>query len=313
MWVSMWGKLLPAFGADPAAPVDDPSAPADTPSKAAHGRWPSTKQGFLWDLAPDALAPPADGLVRPRFAVPEWVAQAAAALSPEDLRTLLVAEHERNLDYQAMAATSEGKASQLLTPIVALLTADATLVAFELNAAVGRDGWWSAIPYAGAALGGVAALLLITASVRAIDADTRVGMYDGADPIQRQRSDAAALAAEVAGSALARWTSVNKSTRVMYARAALSRALLLITLALMLGAATVITGKWAPSGPATTCHPATATTPPSVPTSTSTPPVAPTFGGNASLPGPPAAGKSAQPGSTPGAPAPSSGVAAVAC
>lgn len=245
IWTPAWKWLLPRVGADPAPPEDDPSATPVNPSQAAAGRWPSTKQSFWWDLGPNDLAPDADGVVAPTFTDTAWVARAAAELSPGQLEKLLAAEHERNLGFQASAATSEGKASRLLTPIVALLTADATLVAFELNSATGRHRWWSLIPYVGAGLGAVAALLLVVAALRALDADTRVGMYNAADPLQRAQPDAVALSQEVRGSALARWSSVNKSTRVMYARAALSRALLLITLALLLGAATVVTGRWA--------------------------------------------------------------------
>lgn len=221
----LWRRVLRVAHADPAMPASRQS------------RWPTTWQGFLWDLTPDAIAPNRDGVVAPTTDEPTWIAQV-----PEDrLDEFLAAERIRNQDAQAAVATTEGKASRLLTPIVALLTGTVALVAFELHAAASRDGAGKTLPLVGGLLGAVAALLLIVAAVRAVDADTRVGIYCAASSEDLIAGKRDALRAEANGTALARWTSNRKATRVMHARAAFSRAIALISAALILGAATLLT------------------------------------------------------------------------
>lgn len=221
----LWRRVLKVARADPTLPAGSQS------------RWPTTWQGFLWDLMPDAVAPNRDGVVAPATEEPAWIAQV-----PEDrLDEFLAAERVRNQDAQAAVATTEGKASRLLTPIVALLTGTVALVAFELHAAASRDGAGKTLPLIGGLLGAVAALLLMVAAIRAIDADTRVGIYRAAEPEDLLAGKRDALRAEANGTALARWASSRKATRVMYARAAFSRAIALISAALILGAATLLT------------------------------------------------------------------------
>jgi hypothetical protein len=223
----LWHLVLKFVGADPGPPGGP------------QGRWPSTWQGFLWDLTPGAVAPRTDGVVAPASEEADWIVQV-----PDDrLGEFFAAEQIRNQDAQAAVATTEAKASRLLTPIVALLTGTVALVALELHEAASRAAAAKTLPLIGGALGSFAALLLVVAAVRAIDADTRVGIYRAAGPGDLLAGKREALRAEAYGTELARWSSRSKATRVMYARAAFSRAVALIIIALVLGAATLLTGS----------------------------------------------------------------------
>src|SRR5690348_13130124 len=76
----IWRALLRALRADPDKPFDDDK-----------GRWPSTWATFMWDLAPDKLAPNADGVVGPRSSAPDWV----AAITEPDLAGAVEEERAR--------------------------------------------------------------------------------------------------------------------------------------------------------------------------------------------------------------------------
>jgi hypothetical protein len=224
-WTQGWRHVLKAGQADPDGSVDE------------KGRWPSTWQGFAWDLSPGTVAPNRDGVVAPTSDDPAWVAQ----VGDDELEAFVAAERIRRQDAQASVAIIEAKASRLLTPIVALLTGTVALVAFELHAAATRAGADKTLPLIGGVFGTGGAALLLVAAIRAIDADTRVGIYRGPGPHELLAGRRDTLRAEAQGTALASWVASNKSTRVMYARAAFSKAVAFIGAALLLGGATLLT------------------------------------------------------------------------
>jgi hypothetical protein len=224
-WTPWWRRILRAARADPDGPVDE------------NGRWPSTWQGFVWDLSPAAVAPNRDGVVAPASGDPEWLAE----VSDDQLEAFVSAERSRHQDAQAAVGIIEAKASRLLTPIVALLTGAVALVAFELHAAATRTGADKTLPLLGGVVGAGGVVLLLVAAVRAIDADTRVGIYGGMGPEDLLAGMRNTLRAEAHGTALAQWVAKNKATRVMFARAAFSQAVALIGAALLFGGATLLT------------------------------------------------------------------------
>jgi len=262
-------RLLRRLGADPEAPVGQ------------EGRWPSTKQAFLWDLLPADLAPDKDGVVPPTWSPPEWV----AGIEPRRLPDAIELERAAHRAQHDRVAIVEAKASRLLTPTVTLLAATAAVTAFELkSASTARTLAGAALPAAGATAGVIASLFLLGCVLRALDADIRVGVFGGATTNEVLAGSHEALEQEALATTRAGWVSANKTTRLMHARAGLSRALVAIAVALAFGAVTLVTRESTPaptrdgtksrtSAPAATptAVPPTPSAPPS-PSATATPP-----------------------------------------
>jgi hypothetical protein len=224
----VWAKLLRFLRADPEASGDP------------DGRWPSTWATFLWDIAPAKAAPDSEGVIGPEWSPPEWV----AAIAEDDLAGAVEEERARHRDTRDAVTAVEGKASRLLTPTVTLLTATAALVAFELNGLAGKhSAEQMTLTMVGSITGSVAALLLFAAIIRALDADTRVGTYRPGSTANRAHGPRRVLAEEALGTAVAAWTLRHKLTRLMYARSVLSRAVVLVGIALVCGAVRVITNS----------------------------------------------------------------------
>lgn len=223
-WWRQW--LMSAYrraGADPAAPPG------------YDGRWPTSGQAFLWDLLPEDLAPGQDGVVAPTWTAPSWV----EAVPEDQLPEAVAHERERHRSQQAAVTTVEGKASRLLTPTIALLAATVALTAFEIRAAgQASTGSGRLLPLFGAASAAVAVVWLFVAVVRALDADTRMGVYGGATTETLLKGPRAVLVAEVLAAERASWVRVQKANRLMQARVAVSRAVLALVLALLLAAVT---------------------------------------------------------------------------
>lgn len=214
------------LGADPTEPDGN------------EGRWPSTRQAFLWDLLPDEPAPRRDGVVKPEWSPPPWVGQVPDA----DLDEALADERKAHVDEVATVQVIEGKAARLLTPAVTLVTGTVALAAFELKGAADAHTLLGAmIPLLGAIFATFAALWLFAAIVRALDADTRMGVYASPAPELRLNGKRAMLEAEALGTALASWTGRQKVRRLMQARVAISRAVVVLSVALMLGGVTILT------------------------------------------------------------------------
>jgi hypothetical protein len=231
----LWRSALRRLDADP-----------DGPTRSS-GRWPTTRQGFLWDLAPASIAPPSDGVIAPAGKVEPWLEALAGESADEaQIAALVDAERRRHMQARDAAATAEAKASRLLTPIVALLVGVVALVAFQV-ASAGRatttPGMLVLLALTVPGTAGVA--YLITGIVRSLDADTRVGVYGVVRAVDHiSRDKLALLRAEHLAARTARWTATQKASQLMFARAAVSRAFALLVIALVLAAVTTLATHW---------------------------------------------------------------------
>jgi hypothetical protein len=223
-WERGWAYALRRFGADVADPLPGTE------------RWPNGRQGFLWDLAPARIVPGRDGLVPPDVTVPAWIAAAPDA----DLDDLISIQRMRADSAHAAAATTEGKASRLLTPTIVLLAGMVTLSTFELRASAKAGHILPRVLLAiGVVPAVVAVIYLLVCAVRALDTDTRVGLYGNVTGHRRASGGRRAhLEEQHRAAVLAEWTSKKKASRLMDARAAFSRALVAVALALAIGAVT---------------------------------------------------------------------------
>jgi len=213
-------ELLRRFGADPG----DDSAQDD-------GRWPSTWQSFLWDLAPDKVAPRRDGVVLPLWKEPQWLIDL-----PDDrvqaARTVVRAELDRSL--QSVSAL-ELKATRLLTPFVALLTGAVALAIFQVAAIEASVAGMVAL--AGALFGSAGIGFLLMGMLRALDADTRLGTSVRATLEQEMADNARfALRSDHRGVDAAKFVLRMKGNRILFARAAISRGVAMLLLSSVAGA-----------------------------------------------------------------------------
>jgi hypothetical protein len=268
----LWPCTLRRLGADPDSPMTQ------------RGRWPTTRQGFLWDLAPDAVAPASDGVIAPAGTVEPWLEDLAGeSVNEAQIAVLIDAERRRHTQAREAAATAEAKASRLLTPIVALLAGAVAVVAFQLASAgkaTTTAGMLLLLTFA--VPGAVGVAYLIIGIVRALDADTRVGAYGVVSAVDHLSSDKLApLRAEHLAARTTRWTATHKATQLMIARAAMSRAFALLVIALALAAITTVTTRSERAGGGLQPEPA-----PSVPLATTSTTTAPTPSQTTSQPQP---------------------------
>jgi hypothetical protein len=242
------------------------------PPNHGDGRWPSSWQGFLWDLAPDEVAPSRDGVIPPKDHLQPWLVSIGGRATASQLETIIQLERERNEAARHAAETAEAKASRLLTPVVALLTGAVAVVALQFNMASQAASAAGMIFLFASSIPAVAATgFLFVAATRALDADTRVGVYrrfvahEVADTTPERQAQEEHLAANRAA-----WNSTQKATRLMHARAAVSRSILCLVLALLLLAATTLAKSFAtlpstgPAHPSPSPQPTTTVPPPSV-------------------------------------------------
>jgi hypothetical protein len=207
-------RMLRRLGADPDKYEPDGS------------RWPSSKQQFLWDLAPSELAPNRDGLnPPPHLETPSW----ALGLHEDDkdeIERLYQAARTFRRDADESTRNLELKAARLATVLVALLTANVALVVFEItrlgpNPSLARIG----IVAIAVSLGVAALAWLVVGLTRAVDADQRMGITAYAS-LERVATDKrAALVDEAEGFRISNWTRGKKADRLLDARAAVSRSM----------------------------------------------------------------------------------------
>ena len=207
------------------------------------GRWPKAIERFLYDFRTARRAPPDDGLIAPTVPKPTWVHEVAA--HPKAM------EVARRAHDQAKegAKAAEEKGSRLLQTTLALLTITLGLAVYQVD--VIRDKRWpwllSLLPVV------TAAVCFALAAFEAAQID-RVGKYShpsASDLVGLAESEVptAIVAEEEIGRALAAWTSRNKHTDLMQARAWFSRALAAIIIAGVLAAALRAISDTAPPEP----------------------------------------------------------------
>ena len=204
---------------------------------------------LLWDLAPAAVAPPNDGVVSPRLEPQPWLPWLEKldlkkeGWSPEQLAELLEAERRRHEQARESAASAQDKASRLLTPCVGLLAAAVAFVSWQLHALAQARTDADIAYLAVAAIPGVVGVgCLMSCILRALDADIRVGIYQGVGAAHLVAKDPlASLEHEHEAAQLAQWTANQKISKIMYARVSLSRALVSLTVSLALAAVALLT------------------------------------------------------------------------
>ena len=192
------------------------------------GNWPNTKRRVLYDFMTANRAPAMDGIVPPDFEPPPWIDHVATL--PGSLDVVRRAREQA----EGGAKTAEDKASRLLQLGLALLTIALALGSYQLEFALSRPIVWSAtlIPMC------IALAFLFLAAFEASQID-RVGIYSSPDGSQLANATAAnttsiLLVAEDRGRRLASWSSRNKHSDLMQARAWFTRGL----------AALLIAGPW---------------------------------------------------------------------
>ncbi|MEQ7849266.1 hypothetical protein [Nocardioides kribbensis] len=218
--------MLSRLGADPAPPAP----PAD--------RWPTTKQWFLWDLAPHQVAPDKDGVVLPRAddTEPAWI----TALADADVKVALAVQQRVTRERQASIAATELKAARLLTPFVALIVVTAALTAVHLNAIDFDRPGIAILSVLGALCGAAGCALLVTGLSRALDADTRLGTSLSTKVETEVTNPRRALWHEVQAANAASYVQRKKASRILYARSAISRAVAFLVISAVLAAVVVL-------------------------------------------------------------------------
>jgi hypothetical protein len=184
------------------------------------GVWPPAFRRLRSDFMSKEKAPSNDGVVAPTFAPATWLREVA-----ENPAALEIARRAHT-SAAAGAKAAEEKANRLVSTSLTLLTATLALGAFQLSFALQRSPFWllTCIPVA------VAFGCLVLAAYEALQVD-RVGVYHDARP--EDLADSANASAELLwheelGRRLAQWTSINKHSDLMQARAWFSRALALL-------------------------------------------------------------------------------------
>ena len=198
-----------------------------------NGKWPRVRRRVLNDFYSEKKAPPDDGIVAPTTQTPSWVAAAAARPEALDLGRRSRESAEEG------AKRAEEKATRQVQLALGLITITIALTGYQLRQAAVHG--WIYMPLAIPAL--AALTFLIVAAFEAAQVD-RVGVYTKPHPADLAdlggRSTAAAiLAGEVRGEYLARWTSTNKHTDLMQARAWYTRGLATALLAGLVAAITL--------------------------------------------------------------------------
>ena len=192
-------------------------------------RWPKSRQQFMWDLAPEKLAPNRDGLVPPPTG--DKLAWAADVTDDEEVQRMYDTARTFRKDADETTRGLELKAARLATVLVALVTANVALVVYEITR-LGPDpsaglAWLVGI---GVTFGLLGAIWLLVGLIRAVDADQRMGMTYRAtlDDVAHDRRQA--MLDEADGYRISDWTRLNKANRLLDARAAVSRSMVCLVI-----------------------------------------------------------------------------------
>jgi hypothetical protein len=174
----------------------------------------------------------------------------------------------------------ELKAARLATVLVALLTANAALVVYEITR-LGHDpsAWRWVLVVSSALLGLLSAGWLIVGLTRAVDADQRMGITSRSSLEHVAHDRRVAMVSEVHGYSVSDWTRRNKADRLLYARAAVSRSMVCLissaVFAMALTLHTTLTDEPTPPTGETTSTPTPTPTPSTTPTQTPLPSITP--------------------------------------
>jgi len=195
------------------------------------GEWPKPLRRIGWDLGTAKRAPANDGVRSPEIVPPAWIS--LATRSPE----ALAISQRANDEARAGARAAEEKASRLAQNALATVAVATAIGGFQVGFALAHSAWLVVLILpVGAAL-----CCLAVAAFEAIEID-RVGFFDGATAedlavIGPKTAIESAVEREEIGRQLAAWSSRQKHTALMQARAWFSRGLVLLLLAAVVAAA----------------------------------------------------------------------------
>ena len=188
----------------------------------SEGEWPTPLKRVLQDLRPASKALPNDGAVAPKFAPPAWASVAARSSAA------LPVVHRANDEAKAGARAAEEKSARLVRTALTTVALATALIGYQLQFALERGAWWFLL--VAPAIGAFVCLASAAFAGNEID---RVGFYrhatgqDLANPGPRDPI-VTVIEQEHIGRRLAAWSSENKHTALMQARAWFSRGLVLL-------------------------------------------------------------------------------------
>lgn len=192
------------------------------------GHWPRAIRRFFWDFLPKNIAPENDGVVAPPVPELRWV----DGIRPSPVA--LEAARRAHVEAKAGARVAENKATRFVQTALALIAISTGLGAYQLAFALDR-GWPFFLTLAPV---GIALVFLALAAFEALEVD-RVGIYShptlhdlALDPSRDPTM--VLMVEEEHGRYLASWTSRNKHSDVMQARAWFSRGLAALIIAAVL-------------------------------------------------------------------------------
>lgn len=216
---------------EPDAAAEGEKRASPSGPEALDGQWPPLIKQFWWDLVPARFVPGNSGLKEPRVELPAWVNDPKATTE----LALEVARGEHTY-HDRRAATAEDKANRLAQRVLALLTVTFTLGGYEASKAQQLGGrlWFLAL-----VPGAIAVFLLAWAGIGALEVD-RVGLYPFAqvgDLIEHGDESPTAILTkrEISAASITAWTANRKLTQLMSARAQLTRGLVAVVVASVVG------------------------------------------------------------------------------
>ena len=194
------------------------------------GVWPKPLKRVRWDLGRASRAPEDDGAVAPQFAPPSWAS--TAAQSPAALSVV----QRANDEAMAGAIAAEDKADRLVRTALTALAVATALIGYQLRFVLEHSLWW--LPLLAPVSGAFVCLAIAAFEAYEID---RVGFYRHATGQDLTRSGprdsiVPVIEEEEVGRRLARWSSQQKHTALMQARAWFTRGLTFLVAAVIAAA-----------------------------------------------------------------------------
>ena len=189
------------------------------------GKWPSPAKRFKNDFLLAKYAPNNDGAIAPPFIEPGWISEVAARPGALDVA------RRANDQGRTSASVAETKAHRQVQISLSVLTLAFVVGGIQLRLVANEHWTWlfTLVPVV------YALVCLIISAFEALQVD-RVGFYhhpsgQSIATLGAGDCDARLLAAEEKGRQLAQWTSRNKHTDLMQARAWFTRGLAVLIMA----------------------------------------------------------------------------------
>jgi glutathione synthase/RimK-type ligase-like ATP-grasp enzyme len=206
-----------------------------SPTKSTKGVWPGWKTRLLRDLLPEKWPPSADGLKGPSYQRPRWLAPGSPVT--EDMVDFV---RERKSEAEARAGHAEVRCGKIGTLAMTLLTLAFAVTVFSATRLQDRGALisWQALLL----LPGLCAVTALSlAALQGLTGDHSVRLADGSEPEglfsgsldERHRATAEA---HHRAAFIADWSADKKLSEALQARAWLTRGIVALLLAGVVGA-----------------------------------------------------------------------------